>query len=113
MNPQFEKHKFSVVYGSDKYNENFNQAFGRNYFLDFIEEYWPGQKVKYMGRVGVTDERKQRAYAEEEIRFAFNNTEKYYSIREKWDWKRVNKEELEEVRKILKEEMDNTLKEIE
>lgn len=27
MKPQFEKHKFSVVYGSEDYNNNFDRIF--------------------------------------------------------------------------------------
>ena len=106
MDPQFTKKRFSVFYGSPAYDNNFDQAFSRYYFISFIEEWWQGQKVKHMGRAEITDERKESPYADEEIPFAFNDTKKYQEIRDKWDWKHVNKEELDKLRNILKTEME-------
>ena len=111
MSPEFTKKKFSVFYGSPAYNDNFNRAFGRTIFLNWIEEFWAGQKAVHLGRVEVYPEESNSPYAVEEIGFVFKDAEKYYEIRDKWDFKRVNKEELEELRGILKTEMDNILKE--
>ena len=38
MKPQFEKHKFSVFYGSDDYNKNFDQAFRHNQKEESVKE---------------------------------------------------------------------------
>ena len=74
----------------------------RKYFLSFIEEFWPKQIVAHLGRVEVYDETSKTPYAQEEIRFVFENSEDYYKIREEWDFKNVNEEELSKLKRILK-----------
>jgi len=112
-NPQFENKKFSVVYSSKKYNANFDEAFGRKYFLSFIEEFWPKQMDNtYIGRVEVYADEANTPYAIEEIRFAFADYNKYSTVRKKWDFIRVTKEKLEELRKLLDIESEKTTIEI-
>ena len=81
----------------------------KKYFISFIEEFWSGQKVKHLGRVEVYDDYSE--YAIDEIRFAFNDTELYSKIREKWDFKKVTEKELKELENILKTEIDKINKE--
>ena len=76
------------------------KSINKIYFLNFIEEFWPDQLVKHMGRVEVFDENSK--YAKEEIRFTFNNSKDYWKIRKKWDFKNVTKKELSKLKNILK-----------
>ena len=80
----------------------------KKYFLSFIEEFWPKQIVAHLGRVEVYDETSKTPYAQEEIRFVFENSEEYYKIREEWDFKNVNEEELSKLKRILEKYIKKT-----
>jgi len=111
--PRFENKRFSVAYTSEAYNDNFNQAFGRKYFLNFIEEFWPGQiEGTHIGRVEVSCDESRNPYPIEEIRFSFVDLDRYAKIRKGWDFIRVSKERLEELREILNREAKKAMVEI-
>jgi len=71
------------------------------YFLNFVEEFWPGQLVNHLGRVEVYDEISKSPYAKDEIRFVFNDSKEYWKVREEWDFKNVTEKELSKLKKIL------------
>jgi len=87
------------------------KSVNKKYFLNFVEEFWQGQAVAHLGRVEVYDETSKKPYAKEEIRFAFNDSEEYYKIREEWDFKNVNEEELSKLKRILKKYIKKAEKE--
>ena len=72
------------------------------YFISFIEEgIFNPKYLEYVGgRIEVFIDSEQ--YNIEEIRF-FTKDKGWYEFREKWDFKDITKEELEEIRKIVKE----------
>ena len=74
----------------------------KKYFLSFVEEFWSGQLVNHLGRVEVYDKTSKSPYAKEEIRFVFNDSKEYWGVRDKWDFKNVNDEELSKLKRILK-----------
>ena len=87
------------------------KSVNKKYFLNFVEEFWQGQLINHLGRVEVYDETSKKPYAKEEIRFAFNDSEEYYKIREEWDFKNVNEEELSKLKRILKKYIKKAEKE--
>ena len=69
----------------------------RNIFINFIEEFRPGQREGYiMGRLEIDNDKK-------EDRFFTNKEEEFNKFRERWDFRYVTKERLEKIRKIIKE----------
>ena len=75
----------------------------KKYFVSFIEEgiLNPDYKGYVAGRVEVNLE--GAVYAVEEIRFLTDKRDEFYRFREKWDFKDVDQEELDEVRTTIKE----------
>ncbi len=73
------------------------------YFLSFIEEYWQDQRPNsVVGRIEVTDVRDPKGWPCEEIRIGTYKLAEYQRFRDKWDWKDVTKEELDEIREEAK-----------
>lgn len=71
------------------------------YFLNFIEEFWDGQKSgSTMGRIEVSVP--GEPYDREEIRTDTMDRAAYERLRGKWDWKDVDEKELEQVREEAK-----------
>ena len=73
----------------------------KKYFLSFVEEFWQGQIVKTMGRVEVSVE--DEPYAIEEMRWGTNKASEFSKFRDKWDFKEVDKDVLDQIRKTLEE----------
>ena len=91
----------------------------KRYFISFVEEFWQAGadfcgagKVRkdinnfVMGRVEVYDKKNRAPWANEEIRFFSRDKEGFSKFREEWDFKDVDKSELEEFRKIIREKWD-------
>lgn len=73
------------------------------FFLSFIEEYWQDQRPNSaVGRIEVHDARDKSEWACEEIRIGTFKLAEYQRFRDKWDWKEVTKEELEQIREEAK-----------
>ena len=72
-------------------------------FISFIEEcIMNPDYYDYIGgriEVGLPGE----YFASEEIRFFTKSVEEFYKFREKWDMKEINKGELEEIRRVVKD----------
>lgn len=78
----------------------------RPIFLNWVEEYWPGQKEDVMlGRVEVN--RPNEMFASEELRFALPTTKNAYVFRDKWDFKYVSEKQLLELKASLKAIMED------
>jgi len=71
----------------------------KRYFISIIEEYWDGQVINHVGRVEVYVDDEE--YAIEEIRFATNDTDSWYTFSEKWDYKRITETELKYIKKQI------------
>ena len=76
------------------------------YFLSFVEEGFAGVTDRMFGRVEVYSDKEPTEHAVDELRFLFKanfGKEKlFYKFREKWDFQNVSKNELEKVKKDLK-----------
>lgn len=76
------------------------------YFLSFIEEGFMGVTDRIFGRVEVYTDKEPEEYATDELRFLLKKinerVKKFKEFREKWDLKNVSKKELEEIKKVLK-----------
>jgi len=73
----------------------------KNIFISFIEE--AVMNPEYQGYIGGRIEVSHPGdhYPSEEIRFFTNNTERFYTFREKWDWKKITNDDLDILRKIV------------
>lgn len=80
------------------------------YFISFVEEYWPGQRVKIVCRMEVRPEPAKDAYDKEEIHFHTNKVEEYEKLREKWDFLTVSQEELDYIKKHIEDNFNEEIK---
>lgn len=80
------------------------------YFISFIEECWPGQRVKITCRMEVGPSPARDAYDKDEIHFHTNKVEEYERLREKWDFKTVTEEELGYIKKYIEDNFNEEVK---
>ncbi len=80
------------------------------YFLSFVEEYWPGQRVKIMCRMEVSPRPAKDAYDKTEVHFHTNKVEEYGKLREKWDFSTVSQGELDYIKKYIEDNFNEEIK---
>jgi len=80
------------------------------YFLSFVEEFWPKQKVKIVCRMEVSPEPAKDAYDKEEVHFHTDRVDEYEKLREKWDFKTVTEEELGYIKKYIEDNFNEEIR---
>lgn len=79
------------------------------YFVSFVEEYWPKQRVEIMCRIEVSPRPAKDAYDKDEIHFYTNKVDEYERLREKWDFKDVSQEELGYIKKYIEDNFNEEI----
>lgn len=77
----------------------------KKHFVSFVEEFVlnPDYSEYIGGRIEVHSPDSDTGYADEEIRFLTTKQKEFYKFREDWDFKEVNKKEVDRLRKTVKE----------
>lgn len=80
-----------------------------NYFISFVEEFYPKQRVEIVCRLEVSPEPAKDAYDKTEVHFHTNKTEEYMRLREKWDFRTVSQGELDYIKKYIEDNFNEEI----